>query len=74
LKDRGFLKDGFCADVVIFDPSNFIDRATYADPHQFPTGGRTTVIVNGTLVVEHATHTENLPGRVLRRDQAGAVR
>jgi N-acyl-D-amino-acid deacylase len=73
LKDRGLLQQGFRADVVIFDPNDFTDRATYADPHQFPTGARTTVIVNGTLVVENATHTGALPGLVLRRDLAGAV-
>ena len=73
LKDRGLLKEGFCADVMIFDPSDFKDRATYADPHQFPSGARTSVTVNGTLVVEDATHTGALPGMVLKRDHMGAV-
>jgi N-acyl-D-amino-acid deacylase len=73
LKDRGLLQEDFRADVVIFDPADFEDRATYADPHQFPTGARTTVIVNGTLVVENASHTGAMPGMVLRRDRAGAV-
>jgi N-acyl-D-amino-acid deacylase len=73
LRDRGLLKEGYRADVVIFDPKDFEDRATYADPHQFPSGARTTVIVNGTLVVEDATHTGALPGKVLRRDRTGGV-
>ncbi len=73
LKDRGFLRQDFCADIVIFDPDDFADRATYAEPHQFPSGARTTVIVNGTLVVENATHTGALSGKVLRRDAGGAV-
>jgi N-acyl-D-amino-acid deacylase len=73
LKDGGLLKEGYRADVAIFDPADFRDRATYADPHQFPSGARTTVIVNGTLVVENAKHTEALPGQVLRRDANGAV-
>ncbi len=73
LKDRGLLRQGFCADVVIFDPADFADRATYAQPHQFPSGARTTVIVNGTIVVENAAHTGALPGKVLRRDAAGVV-
>jgi len=73
LKDRGVLKEGYRADIVIFDPADFADRATYADPHQFPSGPRTSVIVNGTLVVENATHTGALPGVVLRRDAGGAV-
>jgi N-acyl-D-amino-acid deacylase len=73
LKDRGLLKEGYRADVAIFDPADFRDRATYADPHQFPSGERTCVIVNGTVVVENAQHTEALPGRVLRRDARGSV-
>jgi len=73
LKDRGLLKEDFRADVVIFDLRDFKDCATYADPHQFPTGPRTSVIVNGTLVVEDAIHTGALPGRVLKRDREGAV-
>jgi N-acyl-D-amino-acid deacylase len=73
LKDRGLLREGFCADIVIFDPDNFADRATYVDPHQFPSGVRTCVIVNGTLVVENAAHTGALPGKVLRKAKDGAV-
>ncbi len=73
LKDRGLLREGFCADIVVFDPDDFADRATYAEPHRFPTGARTQVIVNGTLVIENAAHTGALPGKVLRRDASGAV-
>jgi hypothetical protein len=51
------LKDGYRADVAIVDPENFCDRATDADPHQFPSGARTSAIVNGTIVVENAAHT-----------------
>src|SRR5262249_47997457 len=73
LKDRGLLRQGHAADVTIFDPADFRDRATYADPHQFPSGARTSVMVNGTLVVENATHAGALPGRVLRRGADGGV-
>jgi N-acyl-D-aspartate/D-glutamate deacylase len=73
LRDRGLLRENYRADVTVFDPANFRDRATYADPHQYPSGTRTTVIVNGTLVVEDATHTGALPGKVLRRDGDGRV-
>jgi N-acyl-D-amino-acid deacylase len=73
LKDRGLLREGFRADVVIFDPDDFTDRATYAQPHQFPSGARTSVIVNGTMVVENAAHTGALPGKVLRREATGTV-
>jgi N-acyl-D-aspartate/D-glutamate deacylase len=73
LRDRGLLREGYRADVTIFDPADFRDRATYADPHQYPTGARTTVIVNGVIVVADASHTGALPGHVLRRDRAGQV-
>jgi N-acyl-D-amino-acid deacylase len=73
LADRGLLREGYRADVTIFDPHDFKDRATYAEPHQYPTGPRTTVIVNGAIVVENATHTGALPGVVLRRNRDGRV-
>ncbi len=73
LADRGLLAPGYRADVTVFDPDDFVDRATYADPHQYPSGARTTVIVNGTLVVENARHTGATPGRVLRRAADGTV-
>ncbi len=73
LKDRGLLREGFRADIAIFDPADFRDRATYQDPHQYPTGARTSVIVNGALVVENAVHSGALPGQVLRRACDGAV-
>lgn len=73
LADRGRLAPGCRADVTLFDPADFKDRATYADPHQYPTGERTTVIVNGTVVVENAQHTGATPGCVLRRGRDGQV-
>jgi N-acyl-D-aspartate/D-glutamate deacylase len=73
LADRGLLKPGYRADIAVFDPADFKDRATYTDPHQYPSGQRTTVLVNGVPVVENAVHTGALPGKVLRRDGAGAV-
>ena len=74
LAERGLLREGYHADVAIFDPADFKDRASYAKPHQFPSGERTSVIVNGVLVVENARHTGALPGQVLRRGRDGAVR
>ena len=67
LRDRGLLREGFRADLAIFDLDDFRDLATYADPHRYPSGARTSVIVNGTLVVENAVHTGATPGMVLRR-------
>jgi N-acyl-D-amino-acid deacylase len=50
-----------------------MDRATYEKPHQYPSGERTTVIVNGEIVVDAAAHTGALPGKVLRRSARGVV-
>jgi N-acyl-D-amino-acid deacylase len=73
LRDRGLIRAAYRADLTLFDPDDFSDRATYADPHQYPTGARTTVIVNGTPVVENAEHTGATPGHVLRRAADGTV-
>jgi N-acyl-D-amino-acid deacylase len=73
LKDRGFLREGWCADIVLFDPLDFRDQATYADPHRYPTGTRTTVLVNGEVVVDQTRHTGAMPGTVLRRAPDGGV-
>jgi N-acyl-D-aspartate/D-glutamate deacylase len=73
LRDRGFLKVGYRADITIFDPHDFRDEATYADPHRYPSGARTSVIVNGNVVIDNATHTGATPGIVLRRGADGSV-
>jgi N-acyl-D-aspartate/D-glutamate deacylase len=73
LRDRGLLREGYRADITIFDPADFKDRATYAEPHQYPTGARTTVLVNGVIVVDNAQHTGATPGMVLRRASDGSV-
>ena len=64
LADRGLLRPGFLADVVIFDPQTVGDRATFADSHQLSTGIR-DVWVNGTRVLTNGEHTAATPGRVL---------
>ena len=68
--DRGPLREGYRADETVFDPATLLDRATYPDPHQYPSG-ISTVIVNGLVVVDAGRHTGALPGKVLRRDPAG---
>jgi N-acyl-D-amino-acid deacylase len=73
LRERGLLREGYRADIAIFDPADFRDRATYAEPHQYPSGERTTVLVNGAVVVDTARHTGALPGIVLRRAADGTV-
>jgi N-acyl-D-amino-acid deacylase len=65
-KDRGLLREGMKADVVVFDPNTIRDLSTYEDPHHFSVG-ISDVIVNGTPVLRGGAMTEALPGRVLRR-------
>jgi N-acyl-D-aspartate/D-glutamate deacylase len=72
LADRGLLREGYRADVTVFDPATVIDRATYDAPHQYPLG-ISTVIVNGVVVVDGGQHTGALPGAVLRRGPAGVA-
>jgi N-acyl-D-aspartate/D-glutamate deacylase len=66
LKDRGLLREGFCADVVVFNPRTVADRATFTDPHQYPVGVD-YVIINGQVVIEKGEHTGALVGKVLRK-------
>jgi len=64
-KDRGQLRAGDWADVVIFDPATIQDHATYEDPHHYPTGIQ-YVLVNGVVVLKDGKHTGATPGMVLR--------
>jgi dihydroorotase/N-acyl-D-amino-acid deacylase len=65
LRDRGLLREGMYADVVVFDDATIIDFATPEKPHQLSRGVE-YVLVNGTLVVRDGKHTGATPGRVLR--------
>lgn len=69
LEGRGEIREGAFADLVLFDPGRVADRATWADPQQYPVGIE-FVVVNGQIVVEKGEHTGRLPGRVLRRAAA----
>jgi N-acyl-D-amino-acid deacylase len=66
LRERGLLRPGMYADVVVFDPETVADRATFEEPHQLSTGVR-EVWVNGTRVVKDSAHTGAKPGRVVGR-------
>jgi N-acyl-D-amino-acid deacylase len=66
LSDRGILRDGFKADIVVFDPDTVHSPATIENPKQFPVG-IDYVIVNGQVVIDQGLHTGALPGRALRR-------
>jgi N-acyl-D-aspartate/D-glutamate deacylase len=65
IPDRGLLREGFFADVVVFDPATVADRATFERPHQLSVGVE-HVFVNGVAVVRDGRHTGAKPGRVLR--------
>ena len=65
LTDRGVLKQGMYADIVVFDPETVRDIATFDDPNRL-SEGMDFVMVNGTLVIENGKMTGALPGRVLR--------
>ena len=65
LGDRGLLREGLVADVVIFDPETILDRSTFEDPHHFSVGV-TDVIVNGTPVLRDGAMTGKLPGKSIR--------
>jgi N-acyl-D-amino-acid deacylase len=69
LPDRGLLRDGFKADVVVFDARTVKAPATRTQPKQFPIG-IDHVVVNGKVVVEAGRHTGVLAGRALRRGRA----
>jgi dihydroorotase/N-acyl-D-amino-acid deacylase len=65
ITDRGVLKAGMWADVVIFDPATVHDRATFDNPNQL-SEGMEYVLVNGVPVIDRGKMTGNLPGKVLR--------
>ena len=65
VRERGLLKEGSFADVIIFDPATIADRATFTQPHQLSVGVR-DVWVNGVRVLRDGTHTGATPGRALR--------
>lgn len=66
LQDRGILRPGMKADLVIFDPDRVVDVSTFEDPHHFSTG-ISDVIVNGVAVLRNGEMTGALPGRMLRK-------
>lgn len=67
-RDRGLLREGFQADLVLFDPARVQDKATYQQPHQYAEGFD-LVLVNGVPVVEEGKVTGARPGAVLRHQE-----
>ncbi|MDF1497892.1 MAG: D-aminoacylase [Patescibacteria group bacterium] len=66
LKDRGILKKGFCADIVVFDENKIIDNADFENSYQYSSGIE-YVIINGKVVVRKGQHTGELAGKVLKK-------
>ena len=62
LKDRGLLREGYWADVVVFGPNTVSDPATYENPQQYAKGVP-YVLVNGTVVIDNGNHTGARPGK-----------
>jgi dihydroorotase/N-acyl-D-amino-acid deacylase len=65
LRERGELREGYFADITIFDPQTVIDRATFEQPNQYPEGIK-YVLINGQITVADGKHTARLAGQVLR--------
>jgi len=65
LNERGLLREGYHADIVIFDPEIVEDHATFENPHQYATGVE-HVFVNGIQVLNHGEHTGEFPGRFVK--------
>ncbi len=65
IERRGALKEGYYADIVVFDPAKIQDHSTFDDPHQLSTG-MSHVYVNGVQVLRDGVHTGATPGRVVR--------
>ena len=65
IKNRGVLKEGYYADVVIFDKNTIKDHSTFSKPHQFSTGVK-HVIVNGMHVLKNGFHTGETPGKFIK--------
>ncbi len=64
LKDRGIIREGAFADLVVFDAGRIMDQATFIDPERYPEG-IDYVLVNGRVVIDHERHTGALPGKFL---------
>ena len=69
LEDRGLVREGMWADIVVFNPETIEDRATYTEPHQYPEGIH-YVFVNGEAVIDRGDQTDRLPGVILKKTKS----
>ncbi len=68
LDDRGRLKKRFVADIVVFDPDEISDRATYENPHQYSIGIQ-FLVINGEVVIENGSYNGKLAGKPIRMNE-----
>jgi N-acyl-D-amino-acid deacylase len=73
LTDRGYLRSGYVADLVVFDPKTFIDRATFEQPHQYADGVR-YVFLAGHTAIDDGTPSQQLFGRAIRHQKSKQAR
>lgn len=66
IENRGLIKEGNYADLVIFSPEKIHETSSFANPHSYPKGIE-FVIVNGKTVIKNGEHTGNLPGKILKK-------
>ena len=66
MNDRGVIRAGAAADIVVFDPAKVVEKSTYVNPHALAEG-MTYVLVNGAVVIDEGKFTDALPGKVLRK-------
>jgi len=66
LEDRGLIKEGYWADLVLFNPKKIIDKATFENPYQYA-GGIDYVLINGKIVIEKGVYNGERTGRVLKK-------
>ncbi|MEM8894607.1 MAG: amidohydrolase family protein [Bacteroidota bacterium] len=68
-KDRGMIKEGYMADIVVFDLDDIQDKATFVNPHLYPEGIE-QVLISGEYMVKDGQLTDNLPGRVIKNTES----
>ncbi len=66
IKDRGYLKEGYIADITIFNPDELTDRATFTDPFQYSTG-MDYLIINGEIAIDDSSFKDIRKGRILKK-------
>jgi N-acyl-D-aspartate/D-glutamate deacylase len=67
LEDRGWIKEGFIADIVVFNPETLTDKATFSEPHQHSVGIE-YLVINGKIVIDQGAYNGKLAGKPIRKN------